>query len=147
MVSKYLLSCAVLAVFAVDAVSSVAIYKDTDVIKKSHRTAKQSNDFPLYEDDDSYSQSRHKVESRWESAEWPQEFDGTRGGQRRDNSYESEEHPYNWYYYNKFITNGRFNHLYNGPHLDNQAGIGDSGNQRNHGAPPRVLPRPVPIYI
>lgn len=55
---------------------------------------------PFYDDD--YSLSPYREESpKWETAEsWPQEL--APGGQRYDSySMESEERPYNWYYYNK----------------------------------------------
>ncbi len=65
--------------------------------------------------------------SRWESADWPEdpeEFVRTGDG---DHPYESEEKPeYSWFYHNKYINNGMFNHLYNGPKNNEQGGMGDS---------------------
>ncbi|CAL8111550.1 unnamed protein product [Orchesella dallaii] len=130
MILKILVSLFVVVTFA-NLASSVAIHRDTDVLKKSQRGGKQLNDLPFYDDYPAAS-------SRWESADWPREF--RRGRDDNDNdSYESEEKPYSWFYYNKYLTNGRFNHLYNGPENDPMAGIGDPGNNR-----PQILPQPAP---
>ncbi|ODM93191.1 hypothetical protein Ocin01_13491 [Orchesella cincta] len=129
MILKILVSLFVVVTFA-NLALSVAIHRDSDVLKKSQRGGKQLNDLPFYDD-------YPVASSRWESAEWPREF--RREREDNDDSYGSEERPYDSFYYTKYLTNGRLNHLYNGPQNDPMAGIGEPGNN-----PPQILPKPVP---
>lgn len=70
--------------------------------------------------------------SQWESADWPEDPEELLRRGDGEHPYESEERPqYSWFYHNKYINNGLFNHLYNGPKTYEQAGMGGSTRRYN----------------